>query len=221
MEPANLSKTTSLSGLYVITDPGLLACQQLLPAIEQALEGGVKMVQYRNKKADAQTQKKQSKQLKQLCQQYQIPLIINDNITLAAEIHADGVHIGQHDQSIQHARNKLGSDAIIGVSCYNQLELAEKAASNGANYIAFGRFFASKTKPEAIQAMPAIIRQFKQNHAIPVAAIGGINHDNGHQLIAAGADMLALIHGVIGQNNIYQAAQAVARLFIEHEPKDT
>ena len=139
--------------------------------------------------------------------------IVNDDITLAKQTKASGVHLGREDASVADAREQLGPQAIIGVSCYNELTRAETAQAQGADYIAFGRFFPSRTKPQAVQANPDLLREAKKKLHIPVVAIGGITPENGAALIAAGADALAVIEGVFGQPDIRAAAERYARLF--------
>jgi thiamine-phosphate pyrophosphorylase len=136
-----------------------------------------------------------------------------DDVALAVESGAHGVHLGKDDADLATARQQLGEQAIIGVSCYNSLALAAQAAAGSASYIAFGRFFPSRTKPLAVQASLDLIRRAKQQLAVPVAAIGGVTAQNGAQLVAAGADMLAVVRGVFAAPDIRQAARAYAALF--------
>ena len=203
-----------LAGLYAITDSALISDENFSDSVEQAILGGVCAVQYRDKSKVTTKQFEQATALYQLCQKYHIPLIINDNIELAQQIKADGVHLGKHDENIIVARATLGEKAIIGVSCYNQLSLAEQAVKNGANYIAFGSFFSSSTKPNAVHASLDLLSQAKQKFKnIPIVAIGGITPDNGKLLIEAGADCLAVISGLFEQNDVKIAAQRYNELF--------
>ena len=206
----------TLCGLYAITDAALQPPGQLLEHVMFAIDGGAKLIQYRDKSGDALFRLRQATELAEACRTRQIALIINDDIELAAECGAQGVHLGKDDTDPETARRLLGDEAILGVSCYDQLSLARRAAEAGADYIAFGRFFPSRTKPDAVQANPALIRQAKDTLAVPVAAIGGITPLNAGTLIDAGADMLAVIHGVFGQPDIREAASAYARLFRPH-----
>ncbi|MEE9422343.1 MAG: thiamine phosphate synthase [Gammaproteobacteria bacterium] len=203
----------SLSGLYIITDASLQSPEKLSAHVEQALKGGARLVQYRDKSGNRPLQLKQSKQLAQLCNQHNVPLIINDNIELAMEIGAAGVHLGRDDCSLTDARQQLGEQAIIGVSCYNEWQRALTAIENGADYIAFGSFFASKTKPDATPASIKLLQRAKQELQIPVVAIGGITPGNASNLINAGASMVAVVRGVFGEPDIYNAAQLYAELF--------
>jgi len=139
--------------------------------------------------------------------------IINDNVQLAKQVSADGVHLGKEDNNISQARKQLGKTAIIGISCYNQIQRAIEAEQQGADYIAFGRFFPSKTKPHATAADPQIIIQAKQKISIPIVAIGGITAENANTVISAGADSIAVINGVFAQKNITNAVKDLAELF--------
>lgn len=199
-----------LSGLYAITAPELTP--DIFSACEQALAGGARLIQYRNKQADAITRFKQVKQLLPLCHEYGARLIVNDESTLAKASGADGVHLGQSDGDIKAARDLLGPDKLIGVSCHGSLALAQQAVAAGADYVAFGRFFASFTKPKAEAADLDVLTQAR-TLGVPVIAIGGIDATNGAQLLAAGADLLAVIHGVFGQADIRAAAQSITDLF--------
>ncbi len=200
-----------MQGLYAITDSNLILNSRLIQSVEQAIIGGTKIIQYRNKQQIQYIE--QAIALKNLCQQYQIPLIINDDIQLAKQIGADGVHLGKDDSKLSIARNILGNQAIIGISCYNQIFLAEQAISGGATYVAFGSFFNSSTKPQATPCEVDILRQARKIFNCPIVAIGGITPTNGSSLINAGADCLAVITGIFGQKNITTAAQKYAQLF--------
>ena len=181
-------------GLYAITQPENKSISQVLQAVEAALKGGAVVVQYRDKTPiDAYAL---ASELLKVCHAYQVPLLINDSVELALTIGADGVHLGKDDGDINYARSKLGPNAIIGVSCYNDVQKACVAVSNGADYVAFGRFFPSGSKPLAAPADIATLTLAKQRLQVPIVAIGGILPKNGGQLIAAGADLLAVIGGV-------------------------
>ncbi|MCW9013689.1 MAG: thiamine phosphate synthase [Gammaproteobacteria bacterium] len=200
-----------LHGLYAITSANLLIQENFIEIVEQTLSGGARIIQYRDKTSDTNKRFEQALQLKKLCDQHQALLIINDDIELAFEVNADGVHIGSNDESIDQARQKLGPEKIIGVSCYNKLELAQQAKIEGANYIAFGSFFPSPTKPEAATADLSLIHQAKTLN-IPICTIGGITHANAPQLVAAGADMLAVISDIFDAADIRAASQRISQL---------
>lgn len=203
-------------GLYAITDAALVPSERLPAAVEQALLGGARLIQYRDKSADQERRRREARALLALCRAHAAPLLINDDVELAAAVGADGVHLGQDDMDPATARRRLGATAIIGVSCYNRLETALAAA--GADYVAFGSFFASAVKPAAARAEPELLRQARRALPLPIAAIGGVTPANGKALIAAGADYLAVISGVFGQADIQAAARAYAALFEENRP---
>jgi len=187
----------SQRGLYAITDSALLADGKLLPYVEAALVGGARWLQYRDKSGDAGRRLDEASQLAQLCRRYVCELIINDDLSLASRLGA-GLHLGQEDGSLREARQQLGSQALIGATCHSSLELAEQAVSDGASYIAFGRFFQSVTKPGAPAATPVLLQQARQRFTLPIIAIGGITLHNAPQLLGAGADYLAVINGLFG-----------------------
>ncbi len=204
---------TVLRGLYAITDPRLTPSDGLLEKVEEALAGGAALLQYRNKSASDEQTVRDGKALKQLCHEYGVPLLINDDVELALMLKADGVHIGQTDASVQSARARFGSSGIIGVTCHNKIDLAEKAIQDGASYVALGRFFPSRTKPNAPPCSIDVLRALRKKVSVPIIAIGGITTDNAPQVIEAGADMVAVIHGLFGGNAIRATALAFADLF--------
>ncbi|VAW65514.1 Thiamin-phosphate pyrophosphorylase [hydrothermal vent metagenome] len=190
-----------LSGLYAITNEKLMPEAVFLDMAEAALAGGVRVLQYRDKSTNQTKRQYQATELKKLCAQYSATFIINDDIDLAMQVDADGVHIGKNDLSFLNARKKLSTNKIIGVSCYNQISLAREAINSGANYIAFGRFFDSSIKPEAPIANINLISKIKKTSNIPLCCIGGITSENHSPLINAGADMLAVISDVFSQQS--------------------
>lgn len=198
----------SLQGLYAITDSQLMPDDDtLLTQVEHALRGGAAIVQYRDKSTDHRQRLRQAQALRQLCHDYQRYLLINDDVTLARESQAHGVHLGQSDGSLAAARTTLGKDAIIGITCHDQLALAQHAEQEGADYVAFGAFYPSKTKPNASTAPLALLTEAKSRLSRPIVAIGGITVDNAPQTIQAGADMLAVIHALFSAPDIEQQAQ--------------
>ncbi len=190
-----------LSGLYAITNEKLMPEAFFLDMAEAALAGGVRVLQYRDKSANRKKRQHQTSELKKLCAQYSATFIINDDIDLAMQVDADGVHIGKNDLSFFNVRKKLGTNKIIGVSCYNQIPLAQNAINAGADYIAFGRFFDSSIKPEAPIANINLISEIKKTSSIPLCCIGGITSENYSPLINAGADMLAVISDIFSQTS--------------------
>ena len=206
-----------LHGLYCITDPQLT--QQSAYTIEemvaQAIAGGAKVIQYRDKTASKATQRQTAGVLAQLCHAQNVRFFVNDDPEIARDSDADGVHIGQGDASLVEARRLLGPEKQIGVSCHDSIELALRAQAQGADYIAFGRFFSSQTKPEARPAPLELLTQARAVIKLPIVAIGGITAENSQQLLDQGADMLAVINAVFGQEHIQPAAAKIAQLF-EH-----
>lgn len=209
--PENLAPGR-ISGLYAIS-PETADTQSLLGRIRQALEGGARLVQYRNKSGDVALRHEQASELLALCRRYHVPLIINDDVRLADLTGADGVHLGKDDGDVRQARVILGPGKIIGVSCYNDLQCAVKAEAEGADYVAFGSFFASPTKPAAVTAPLTLLHEARQCLQIPLVAIGGIDANNAGALIEAGANALAVISALFGSDDIRAAASSLAVLF--------
>jgi thiamine-phosphate pyrophosphorylase len=183
-----------LRGLYLLT-PDEADTTRLLARVLPALDAGVALLQYRNKQAEAGLRREQAQALLAACQARAVPLIVNDDWRLAAELGADGAHLGEDDGELREARLALGDGCILGASCYNDLARAERAAAAGASYLAFGAFFASSSKPLARRADLALLRQAAR-FGLPLVAIGGITPDNARSLVAAGADLLAVIGAV-------------------------
>ena len=202
-----------IKGLYAITDTANLSSELMLTRTEEILRAGAKLLQYRNKQANENTRIAEAEQLLDLCRKYSVPLIINDDISLAVQIGADGVHLGKTDSSVANARERLGNKAMVGCSCYNDLNRAQLVSKSGADYIAFGAFFPSPTKPGAAHATADIIQTAKQKFDLPVVAIGGITPENGQSLIAAGADMLAVISGLYASNDPFNTTKQYIKMF--------
>ena len=200
-------------GLYAITDSNLIPATELAARVAQAIAGGATVIQYREKQLATVERHRQAAELAELCQRHAVTFLINDDVELAAAVGAAGVHLGKDDTVIRAARARLGTRAIIGVSCYNRLQRAQAAAAAGADYVAFGRFFPSHTKPAAVQADPVLLEQARRQLALPLVAIGGITPENGGPLLAAGANLLAVIHGIFGQPDVQAAAQRYKELF--------
>lgn len=203
----------NFSGLYGITDATLLPPERLESAVEAALANGLSLLQYRNKHGSQADKERQAHRLVQLCHRYQVPCLVNDDVDLCLQSGADGVHLGQHDQALVDARRQLGEHHIIGVSCHNSVQLALAAEARGADYVAFGRFFPSHSKPDAPAAELATLTRAREQLSVPVVAIGGINAENGRFLIQAGADMLAVIHSLFGTDNVAANTQKLLGLF--------
>ncbi|MBI5041748.1 MAG: thiamine phosphate synthase, partial [Gammaproteobacteria bacterium] len=164
----------ALHGLYAITDSQLTPGSALIPAVAAALRGGARVIQYRDKSRDVARRREEAAALVELCRRHTALLIVNDDVELAAAVGASGVHLGRDDLDLHAARARLGATAMIGVSCYNQLTRAQAAADAGADYVAFGRFFPSLTKPDARAATPALLHAARRALALPLVAIGGI-----------------------------------------------
>lgn len=199
-----------LRGLYAITDRQLLA-GKFLSYVEAALDGGVTLLQYRDKGSDESRRLREATELLKLCERYKTRLIINDDADLAARLDV-GVHMGQTDGSLTDARGLLGHKAIVGATCHGSLEMAEKAKTEGASYIAFGRFFNSNTKPGAPAIELEVLRQARARFHLPIAVIGGITLENAPPLVEHGADLLAVVHGLFGAENTQEVTRR-ARAF--------
>ena len=206
------------SGLYAIT-PETADTAHLLAQVEAALTGGAAAVQYRDKSDDVARRHEQASELRVLCQEFGVPLIINDDLRLADLCDVDGVHLGRDDGSVAKARVILGPDKFIGASCYQSLELALAAQAEGADYVAFGSFYPSATKPQAARAELALLHAARSVIQVPIVAIGGITPANALALLNAGADSLAVLSALFEAPDIRAAAQAFNHLFVS-EPED-
>jgi len=201
------------SGLYAIADTSLLDWPQLLPATQAAIEGGARVVQFRDKTGNQRQRHQAATALQQLCQHSHIPFMINDDVDLAAAIAADGVHLGRADTALIDARKMLSKQSIIGISCYADLNRATAAEQAGADYVAFGAFFPSSTKPLAPTVSLETLTAARAQLHIPIVAIGGITPDNAAPVVAAGANMLAVISGLWSAPDITVAATRYNALF--------
>ena len=207
-----MNGTLKIKGLYAIT-PDLADTNELLRKVRHALQGGARVLQYRNKIADAALQLQQATALRHLTREFDTTFIVNDDAVLALQIDADGVHLGGEDGSVAAARALLGETKLIGVSCYNRAPLALAAVQQGANYVAFGAFFPSSVKPEAVKAEVSMLREARHEIHIPIVAIGGITQQNGAELVAAGADSLAVISALWDAADIEASAKEFSTLF--------
>ena len=205
------SLSARINGLYAIT-PDEQDTADLLYKVRLVLSGGASVLQYRNKTAGAALRLEQASALRDLTREFSVPLVINDDAALAQRVGADGVHLGGEDGSVAAARSVLGKAKLIGVSCYNRIALAHEAVLQGADYVAFGSFFASTVKPDAVVASPDLLRQARREIAVPLVAIGGITIGNGAQLLEAGADALAVISAVFSADDIRDAARQFSNL---------
>ena len=201
------------TGLYVITDSERLDFPKLCQKTEAILEAGVPILQYRDKAADPATHRKRALTLQKLCAEHWTKFLVNDDVQLARDIGADGVHLGQDDAPYLTARRLLGDQAIIGTSCNNNLELALKVQVLGADYIAFGAFFSTRTKKRTVPAGLELLRRAKTELTIPVVAIGGITPDNGGDLLQAGANLLAVASSIYSSSEPAQVVLKFKQLF--------
>lgn len=205
-------KSPRINGLYAIT-PDLENTDDLVGRTQQVLEGGAQLIQYRNKLASDVLLREQARVLLQLCKEYKVPLIINDHLDLTLEIDADGLHVGRDDVSIATARDQLGWNKIVGASCYDNPDLALQAEKEGADYVAFGAFFPSLTKPAAVAVSMDLIEQIKKRIAVPVVGIGGIRLSNARTIIDSGCTAIAVCNDLFHTDNIKEKAVQYARLF--------
>ncbi len=201
-----------IKGLYAIT-PDTPDTETLLARVKLALEGGAAVVQYRSKSGDTALRHEQANELAALCHEFLVPLIINDDLRLADLAGADGVHLGKDDSTVREARLVLGPDKLVGVSCYDDFSRAVAAEREGADYVAFGSFFPSPTKPEAPPAPLDLLRLARARLQVPVVAIGGITLENSATLVTAGADAVAVITALFDSPDIQIAAAAFAAKF--------
>ncbi|WP_269792071.1 thiamine phosphate synthase [Stenotrophomonas sp. Iso1] len=201
---------TAPRGVYLIT-PDETDSARLLERVKPLL-AGTTWLQYRNKAVDASNRLTQAQALQALCAAANVPLIINDDAALAHAVGAAGVHLGEDDGDIAAARALLGPQAIIGASCYDQLELAQRAVQAGASYVAFGAFFPSRSKITPRRASPELLRQ-SAALGVPRVAIGGLTPDNSRPVVEAGADLIAIISGVFSEADPVAALQAYRRCF--------
>ena len=200
-----------MRGLYLIT-PDEPDSTRLLAQVAPLLGAGVAWLQYRNKSADSATRHAQASALQGLCAAAGVPMLVNDDVALAQAVGAAGVHLGEDDGDLAAARARLGAQAIIGASCYDELELARRAVAAGASYVAFGAFFPTTRKVTTRRATPELLRAAAVL-GVPRVAIGGITPDNARPLVEAGADLLAVIGGVFDAPDPLAAVHAYRRAF--------
>jgi thiamine-phosphate pyrophosphorylase len=201
-----------LAGLYAIT-PNEPHTDLLVRKVGQALRGGASVVQYRNKTAARELRLEQGRALAGLCGEAGAVFIVNDDLDLALELDADGVHLGADDGDLVRARRHLGRAKLLGASCYDRIELAQAAAQAGVDYLAFGSVFSSITKPGAVRAPLAIFAEARRSFVLPLVAIGGITLQNAPQVFAAGADAVAVISAVFDAGDVAASAAGFTRLY--------
>ena len=199
-------------GIYAVT-PEDRSGPALAAAVAAAVEHGANAVQFRDKSSDSIRRRSDAEALLAVCRARSVPLIINDDVDLALAVGADGVHLGRDDEAFAAARARLGDDAIIGISCYDDAERALAAAGLGASYVAFGSFFPSVTKPGAVRATTELVAATRPRVEVPIVAIGGITPDNAPPLLESGVDLLAVVNAIFGDSDPGGATRRLARLF--------
>ena len=202
----------TIRDLYAVT-PDEPDTSKLVARVNAALEGGTRLLQYRNKAASHELKLDQARALRTLCSARGCALIVNDAVEVALAVGADGVHLGAGDARIADARERVGTGMLIGVSCYNDLQTAVMAEAAGADYVAFGSFFPSSVKREAVHAPLELLSQAKRAIGLPIVAIGGITLENAPRLLTAGADAVAVITAVFCALDVQAASRAFGELF--------
>jgi len=201
----------AIEGLYAVT-PDLRDSVALCDKVVAALAGGVRLVQYRSKSADTVRQAEEAAALASVCRRFRARLIVNDDVQLAKSCGADGVHLGADDVPVAQARRILGPDALIGASCYSSLQLASRAAADGADYVAFGAVFQSSTKPGALPVSLSLLSEARSTIELPIVAIGGISAHNAGRVIEAGADAVAVVTGLFDAGDIESEARRLLEI---------
>ena len=208
----NMRDSFIIRGLYAIT-PDSVDLNTLIQKTQLAIEGGAFMVQYRSKIQNRDVKMQQCAAILRLCREYDVPCIVNDDVEICRVLKADGVHLGEKDDNIAEVRHILGEDAIIGSSCYDQLNRAKQAQKEGASYVAFGAVFPTPTKPNAPRATLELLREAKSEIQIPIVAIGGITMNNAHDVIETGIDAIAVITNLYESNSIKETAETLSQMF--------
>ncbi len=210
----------NIRGLYAIVDTASCDENLLFEKVRLVLDAGCRVLQYRDKSSDQKKRLLQARELRLLCTKAGAVFIVNDDAELAMQVNADGVHCGRDDAGIRETRARYPA-LMIGASCYNSIKRAEQAIENGADYIAFGRFYPSSTKPEASPADIEILQQAKQRFIHPIVAIGGIVAENAGILISSGASAVAVISGVFSVADPYLSSKEICALFNNPQPVET
>lgn len=206
-------KKTALSGLYAVTDKKLIPRESFAETVEKVIRGGASLIQLREKDTEPGELIELGKSLLVITKSYGVPLIVNDSPEIAMEIGVDGVHLGEGDCSIEHARSVLGESAIIGVSCYGLIERGINAEQMGADYVAFGTPYSTPTKPGRIPTPLEVLREAVENiKTIPIFSIGGITSENAAPILETGVDGIAAITSIFGSNDPEKAARELSSL---------
>jgi len=212
LEPSRrIFSSSCVSGLYAIT-PDEFDTTVLTRKVEMAIRGGARLVQYRNKAASLAVRGQQIATLLPLCRARGVPLIVNDDLVLALELDADGLHLGGEDGDITAARRALHGGKLLGSSCYADLERALAAEAQGADYVAFGAAFPTATKPRAVRASLSLYREAKSRLRVPIVAIGGITLQNAASVLAAGVDAIAVISALFDAQDVERTAREFSDL---------
>jgi thiamine-phosphate pyrophosphorylase len=202
----------ALQGIYAITDEVLTPKSSIVSQAEEALQAGASLIQLRDKSSTDDELEDIARSLQNLCVKHKATFFINDRVSLARRIGADGVHVGFTDKSVKETREEVGEHMLIGVSCYGDLERAKQAVKDGADYVAFGAFYPSVTKPKADVVSKQVIRQAKEELHVPVCVIGGINRENIHEIANFKPDMYALVSDIFGSESISESVQKLNQL---------
>ena len=207
-----------INGLYIITDKKLIPRENFAQKVEQAIIGGARVVQLREKQFNTREILELGSSLLKITRKYNVPLIINDYVDIALELDADGVHLGETDPEIKFARKKLGDDKIIGVSCYDSIERGEYAVSQGADYIVFGTPYYTPTKPDRKPTPLETLNEARKKFADKVMfAIGGITESNAGEIVDTGVDGIAAITSIFGNGSPEENAKKLSKFFINTE----
>lgn len=199
-------KSNNYLELYAVTDRHWLGNQTLLEQVQEALDGGATCIQLREKQLDDKTFLQEAIEIQKLCKQYQVPFIVNDNVEIAKDMHADGIHVGQSDMEALDVRKELGKDVILGVSAQT-VEQAKKAEAHGADYLGVGAVFPTGSKDDADDVSHETLKAICEAVSIPVIAIGGITQDNVKELAGSGIVGIAVISAIFAQKDITQATK--------------
>lgn len=213
MKAADLRPQMPSAGLYAITASQSTAGRALSIEVRSAIQGGARIIQYRRKLASRAQAKAEIESLRSTCREAGALLIVNDDLELALETGADGVHLGREDGDWENFARDARRSLLLGISCYNEVGRAVHAAASGADYVAFGSFFPSQSKPDARQCSLETLQEARKVLRVPIVAIGGVTPENGGTLLDAGADFLAVISGVFNQASVECAAARYAALF--------
>ena len=199
-------KSNSYLELYAVTDRHWLGNQTLLEQVQEALDGGATCIQLREKQLDDKTFLQEAIEIQKLCKEYHVPFIVNDNVEIAKDMHADGIHVGQSDMEALDVRKALGNDVILGVSAQT-VEQAKKAEAHGADYLGVGAVFPTGSKDDAEDVSYETLKAICEAVSIPVIAIGGITQDNVKDLAGSGIVGIAVISAIFAQKDITQATK--------------